>query len=263
MSRSKIGILNNMKIRLAWIAAAVVMASLLILSVNRKANSGITKVYIEIESLSGKRNLVDKKDVLRAFRNHLGFDIEMASLQELKIVELEALLLKDKRVEEAEVYIDSKNRIHVKLKQREPIVRVHAESGQRYYLDKDGNKVPLKKKSAIRVPIASGKIGDYQQGFMEAKQRTALQDVFELMKKVKEDPFLDALVEQVYVEDNGEITLVPKLGRDKIKFGFFEDIDKKFYRLKWFYKEGLPREGWDKFAVLDIRYKGQVIMKPL
>ncbi len=263
MSRSKTGILTNMKIRLAWIAAAVVMASLLILSVNRKAKSGVTQVQIEIEQLSGKRNLVDKKDVLKAFRNHLGFDIEMASIQELKIVELEELLQKDNRVEEAEVYIDSKNRIHVQLKQREPIVRVHAESGKRYYLDKDGNKVPLKKKSAIRVPIASGSIGDYQDGFLEAKQRSALQDVFELMTKVKEDPFLDALVEQIFVEKDGEITLIPKLGREKIKFGAFEDVEEKFYKLKVFYKEGLPREGWDKFASLDLRYRNQVKLTEL
>lgn len=254
---------TTLKTKLAWIGMALAAATLMFFSVQRKMNSGLQNVDVTIQKVDGTREIINRKDVLKLFREHLGFDVEMAVLKELKIVELEDILQKDKRVKEVEVFLDSKNRLHVDIKQRNPIVRVNADNGEKYYLDEEGNRIPLKKKTAIRVPVATGNIAKYQSGFTESKNRTSLNDIFDIMIAIKNDPFVEALVEQIYVDEHDELILIPKLGREKILFGKYENVDKKFLNLKSFYREQMPREGWEKFANLDIRFQGQVLYSTL
>lgn len=262
LSKTQI-LLQQAKTKLTWIAIAVAMVMLTWLAINKKMNSGVVNVEVQITKYKSQRSLINKEDVLKKFSNHLGYDIETAALRELKIAELESIIESDKRVKSSEVYIDAKNTIHVDIVQRNPIVRINADNGEKYYLDDDGNRIPLKKKSAVRVPIATGNIAKYQRGFVDAKERNSLNDIFDLMNAIKEDPFIEALVEQIHVDDAGEIILIPKLGREKILFGKYEDVKKKFFNLKAFYKEEMPREGWGKFAQLDIRYRGQVFYSTL
>ena len=66
------------------------------------------------------------------------------------------------------------------------------------------------------------------------------------------------MFEQVHVF-SGEFTLVPKVGNQKIKFGDIEDAVGKLRRLRIFYDEGMPYEGWQKYRTLDLRFEGQVV----
>lgn len=251
------------KTKLIWLGLALVAVSLMFMSVKRKLNSGVNDVHVTIQNMDGARELISKKDVLKMFRDHLGFGIEMSVMKDLKLVELEELVQKDKRVKAVDIYLDSKNKLHVNIVQRNPIVRVNADNGEKYYLDEEGNRIPLKKKTAVRVPIATGNIAKYQNGFKDTKNRSSLNDILDIMIAIKKDPFVDALVEQIYVDDNNELILIPKLGREKILFGKYENVDKKFLNLKSFYREQMPREGWEKFANLDIRFEGQVLYSTL
>lgn len=262
LSKTQI-LLQQAKTKLTWIGIAAGLVVLLSLAINKKMNSKVVDVHVQITKVKSQRSLINKKDVLRLFSDHLGYDIDRAQLKELKIVELENIVESDRRVKSSEVYIDAKNTLHVDIVQRNPIVRINADNGEKYYLDDAGNKIPLKKKSAVRVPIATGNIAKYQRGFVDAKDRNSLNDIFDLMNAIKEDPFIEALVEQIHLDGAGEIILIPKLGREKILFGKYEDVKKKFFNLKAFYKEEMPREGWGKFAQLDIRYRGQVFYSPL
>ena len=56
--------------------------------------------------------------------------------------------------------------------------------------------------------------------------------------------------------------LVPVLGNQKIVFGDTSDMKNKLDNLFAFYKNVLNRIGWDKYEVLDLRYKNQVIATP-
>ena len=68
-------------------------------------------------------------------------------------------------------------------------------------------------------------------------------DQFALLT-ILDDEFMSALVEQIHVSNQGEFTLIPKLGNQKILFGKHSNVLDKIDRLKVFYWEAIPYEGW-------------------
>jgi cell division protein FtsQ len=67
------------------------------------------------------------------------------------------------------------------------------------------------------------------------------------------------MIEQIYVNNKGEFVLAPMLGDHIILFGYYKDAEEKLRKLKIFYKEVLPYEGWRKYDTIDLRFRGQVI----
>ena len=86
-----------------------------------------------------------------------------------------------------------------------------------------------------------------------------MKDLFALANYIIADDFLEAMIEQIYVNKRREFVLIPKIGNQSIIFGKYLDVEDKFFRLKTFYKKGMSREGWKKYHSIDLRFKGQVV----
>lgn len=226
----------------------------LFMAVQRKMNATVTTVSITITGIKGGKNLVTKKGVKQMFRNYLGYDLEMSSIRDLDLMDMETMLEGDDRIKEAEVYIDNKDRLYIKIEQRVPILRVFSKANTTYYLDVDGNEIPAYRGATIRVPIASGNIESYDPRLLEEKADSRLKDVYKLAKYIHEDEFLAALIEQIDVQENGEVMMVPKVGRQKLDFGHVENMEERFEKLKILYKGGMEQVGWRKYDVLTLKY---------
>ena len=161
---------------------------------------------------------------------------------------------------EADVYIDAGNRVNIDVSQREPILRIIDNNQLNYYLDSEGNKMPLSNHFSARVLVATGHIPPFIPDFKK-REKHVLKDLFHLTQVIQEDEFMNALVEQIYVSNKGMYTIVPKIGDQKIILGSANGLDEKIERLKVFYKEALPYEGWQKYKTIDLRYEGQVVCK--
>ncbi len=81
---------------------------------------------------------------------------------------------------------------------------------------------------------------------------------FCLSKKIAEDDFFKAQIEQIYIRNN-EAELVPRVGRHTIKFGKIEAIENKLTKLKYFYKNKINQHGWKKYKAINLKFKHQVI----
>src|SRR5690606_6219498 len=75
-----------------------------------------------------------------------------------------------------------------------------------------------------------------------------------------QDDFLRALIEQIYVEESGEIIFIPKVGKEKLVFGGTSQMEEKFDNLKIFYRDGLTKLGWNRYPVLNLKYVNQVVL---
>lgn len=244
----------NWKKNLVWTFVTLVIMGLLYMAVERKKNAEIVKVSISIKKIEGDRDLVTKKGVKQMFRNYLGFDIEGATVQDLNLMDLEAMLLRDERIRSAEVYVDKHENLFVEIVQKKPIVRVFSRDGSSYYLDEEGREIPAYRGSTIRVPVASGDIEPYDPALLADGRQSHLKDVYTLAKYIREDDFLEALIEQIDVKETGEVVMVPKVGRQKLDFGEVEDLENRFEKLKVLYKGGMDKVGWRKYDVLTLRY---------
>jgi cell division protein FtsQ len=76
---------------------------------------------------------------------------------------------------------------------------------------------------------------------------------------ITHDKFLKAQIAQIYVNEQNEFELVPRIGNHIILLGTAEDLDDKFRRLVAFYRYGLNKIGWNKYNVINIKYKNQVV----
>jgi cell division protein FtsQ len=137
-----------------------------------------------------------------------------------------------------------------------------------YYLDKDGNVMPTSDNYTARVPVASGFIMDKQfkmQRFKVAEmtdsmnQRSSLDELFKLATFIRNDEFWKAQIQQIRVEPNGELTLIPTVGDHHILLGGTDKMEQKFKKLLLFYRKGLNKTGWDQYSHINLKYKDQVI----
>ncbi len=234
---------------------------LLTLSIQMIKDSSVNELVVDIEPVSENKYLISKKEIEKVIKTEIGYDASRGTMKRIDLGKLESLIDGDPRVKESEVYIDKHLKIHVGITQREPIVRIHGEKVS-YYLDIDGNYIPLSKSAAIRVPVVTGRVDAYHPAFANDK-KSNINAVHKLGVTIYEDDFLRALVEQIEFDENDQITIIPKMGRNKIKLGSIENLDDKFYRLKVFYEKAISKYGIDKFSELDLQYEDRVFGKPL
>ncbi|MCB0648299.1 MAG: hypothetical protein KDC49_16630 [Saprospiraceae bacterium] len=245
--------------RILWAVALLGIGVLLVMSVHHKSNANVKDLVVFIKPIKGDKNLISDKEIEDGFRKLLGYDVREAKVTEINLAELEEFLVKDDRVKKAEVFLDSKNKLTVWLVQRQPIVRVVDDANFSYYIDEDGDKIATRKGVAVRVPLATGYIGIYDKESLLSEKPSTLREVYLAAKEIMNDPFIEALVEQIDVNQEKDLLLIPKIGRQEIKIGSAENITEKFDNLKSMYKDGIPMVGWQKYRGINLKYKGQVI----
>ncbi len=249
---------TSMSHKIFMLSLLVMVAVTLVFSIRSKKDFSVAKIEVHIEKNKGQK-LITKKEVLYELNKAYGRDVLNADIGNLNLYYFEKNLENDSRVREAEIYLDKRNFLHVEIKQSMPIVRIKTDEYS-YYLDQDGQKIKWSESGTIRVPVATGNIESYQKNYLKKKERSRIYQVYDLALRLFDDPqFLSPLIEQIHVEKDGNIVLIPKLGREKIHFGKFDNVENKFYRLSEFYRRGLPNEGWGKYEVLRLDFKDQVV----
>ncbi|MFI5164728.1 MAG: cell division protein FtsQ, partial [Bacteroidia bacterium] len=139
-----------------------------------------------------------------------------------------------------------------------------------YYMDLQGKLMRWSPNFTPRMLIASGNIKESYEEWNKAnadktinndtlKTHTLLDDLYSMSRFILADEFWSAHVEQIYVNKNQEIELVPKVGNHKIIFGNTDEMPEKFWKLKTFYKEGLNYTGWENYDTLNLKFKNQVV----
>jgi len=251
--------MKRMKKNVLWTLGLAGIFMLLVMSINRKQSSTITKLVVIIKPIKGDKNLINDAEVVLNLRKFLGYDIRSAKINDINTIELENLIKSDQRVKSAEVYLDSKNRLNVWIIQRQPVVRIVDDRNVSYYIDDEGAKISTRRGQAVRVPVATGYIDLYDEAVFKSDKKSVLKEVYKTAKLIMEDDFASALIEQIDVDTNKDISLIPKIGRQRIIIGNADDLPYKLNSLKTMYKEGIPMVGWQKYRGINLKYKGQVI----
>jgi cell division protein FtsQ len=173
---------------------------------------------------------------------------------------IERVIINNKWIKQAEVYTDMNGELHIRAIQREPIMRVINYRNESYYIDLDGLKMPVSTKFTADVPVANGYIAEGYE-MSDTPTTHALKGLIKIATYVDKEPFWNAQIDQIFVNADNEILLIPRVGDHKIIFGTIESMEEKFEKLMLFYREALSRTGWSKYSIIDLRFKGQVVTK--
>ena len=138
----------------------------------------------------------------------------------------------------------------VKVKHREPVMRVITSNGS-YYLDKSGVRIPVSSSYSANVLVASGSISE----------QFAVEKLLPFVLYVEDDDFWNAQIEQIYVEEDGDVLLTPLVGGHTIELGEVDNFRQKLHIMSEFYKQVLAKNNWDKYEKISLKYNNQVVAK--
>ena len=198
---------------------------------------------------SDDRYFIDRADVLDMFRSE-GIEIIGKPVSAIDFELLEEVLYRHPYVETAQVYSTISGALQMEITQKRPVIRIISQGLGDFYLDENGERLPLSKNYSSRVIVANGYI-----------KKEMLDDLFLLATFVNKNQFWKSQVQQIYVAWPREIQLIPRVGRHKILLGDISNLEEKFDNLMSFYKHGLNNVGWDKYKSVDLRFKHQVVCK--
>jgi cell division protein FtsQ len=161
---------------------------------------------------------------------------------------LETVLRRHEMVAQVEAFRTPAGKVKAVITQREPILRVMGMYGN-FYVDRDGKVMPMSRRSATHLLVASGYV----------EKGMATHELYEIAVFLHDDRFWDAQIEQMYVRQDREVELIPRVGNHRIVLGEPEGFEEKLERLRLFYEQAIPKFGWGKYSVINLKYDNQVV----
>lgn len=241
---------------LLWTAVLTAFVVLLVAAVQDK-NAGKCKGIVVTLTGDEADFFIEKKDIKALVTKDRELNPVGMSVKNINTAHLEQIVSRDPWVKNAEIFIDNQRQLNIKVTQREPVARIFTLSGNSFYLDKDGDRIPVSSRYAARVPIFTDFPTDDTK--LQKADSILAGGIMDMGSYILANPFWAAQVEQVIITHNREFEIIPKLGDHIIAFGDGTNVEKKFSKLLAFYKEGLNKVGWNNYSRINVAYENEVV----
>ncbi|MBK9413800.1 MAG: hypothetical protein IPN61_10385 [Bacteroidetes bacterium] len=260
---------NRSKILRITAYGAVIVAFLITLgfSEHRQDVMPCSDVEVAIIDTLG-HNFVEEGEIMELVKNKFG-TLQGKPLSSINISLLEKIINTNPFIADAEVFSTIDGKIKIEVKQRMPVVRIVNVKDESFYIDDQGVFMPLSGDYTARVAVANGYIFDTESErrvtvYDGEKKDTAIKlsridEIFHVADYIYHHEFWNAQIEQIYVNAEGDIELIPRVGSQNIVLGNSEKLEKKLNKLLLFYREGLSKTGWNKYKTINLKYEGQVV----
>lgn len=186
---------------------------------------------------------------------------------ELAVNEIESRISVLRELKVAEVYPTIDGKIHMYVDQRNPVLRVIPDGGGDFFLDEEGWLFRKRNLYNPRLHIIGGNIRITPAmldsvGVLDTLiRRSILKEAFHFVNYIRDDSFWSAQIDQIHVDENDEINLIPRVGNHIIHLGTFENFRGKLRNLEAFYEKVMPVAGWDKYSLINLEYRDQVVCR--
>jgi len=221
-------------------------------------------LVIFLFSFTSKRNIkrkVVKSEVVFVGENTLFLDSETVNKlliekksklktitkDRLDLNKIEHVLNAHEMIEKADVYVSIDGVLKAVVKQKTPIARVFNGKGS-FYIDNEGNNMPLSSNFTARVPLVSGEINKKNN-----------KDLFKLFKKIQDDAFLRKNIIGIQIMPNGSLLMLNRNYNYLIDFGSTINVDRKFRNYKAFFQKVSLDSSLYKYKKIDLRFADQVV----
>ncbi len=230
---------------------------------NMRASAGLRVNIVE-----GNNNYFIESSDIKELIDTRGRNLKGMPMNDINMPMLEKIVYTNPYVDRAEVYSTIDGYVNIQVWQRNPVIRIINSENEHYYIDEKGEFMPVTDKFSKNVVVANGFIFDkflqkslaFASPFPgDSEQTPVLIQLYEVASVLENDPFWQSQIEQIYVNENFELELIPRVGSQRILIGDTKDLDKKLDNLLVFYKEGISKTGWNNYSVINLKYKDQVV----
>lgn len=167
--------------------------------------------------------------------------------ENLDLNKLEKAVNAHEMVERSEVFVSVDGVLKAVVKQKTPVVRVFDGSGS-FYIDYEGNKMPLSAMYTARVPLVSGGVN--------GKNTSDLKKVF---RSIHDDDFLKKNIIGIRVLPDGSLVMTNRNYNYKIDFGKPVNIERKFKNYKAFFQKAATDSTINNYKTINLRFTQQVV----
>lgn len=200
-----------------------------------KDNHAIELVYMDTLGPS----LLTKDNVMRY----------LTEVDTLSVPQIEYALSKHVLVSQVECYQTNNGTMKCLLWCKEPVARVMADAGN-FYLCRGGEFLNAGYVH-LNLPLLTG-CADSLMCSTWGEQ---------LCSYIHDHEFWNNQIEQINVQPNGNVVIVPRIGAHFIDLGSGQDYVAQLERLMNFYRQGLNKIGWNKYSNISLAYSNQIVCK--
>ena len=215
---------------------------------------------------SSQYHFVTKKDIQNTIISENG-NLVGKPAKEINVDKIEKTMSRYRELKTAEACMEIDGTLHIYADQRTPIMRLMPNNGGDYYLDTEGVIVRRRNLYTPRLHIVGGNI-NISQAMMNGVsvldtsiKNSILKDIYHLVNYINKDDFWSAQIDQIFVDSNDEIDLIPRVGNHTVHLGSAGNFEEKLRNLEVFYDKVLPEVGWNKYSTINLAFKDQIVCK--
>jgi len=238
-----------MKRILSVIVATLLFAYLifaLIMLLGRQEEIDCQNLIIIIKD-SADRQFLTTDNIVTMLKNTQLYPVSKP-LTSINTHEIAEKIAESELVSSVTVFKTPSGNIKIEITQKMPILRVFS-ARESYYVDASGSTMPADYNYATYLPVANGNI----------EKSLATTELYKFALFLQKNEFWNNQIEQIYVNTNNEVELIPRVGDHRIILGSFEDFEEKMNNLRLFYEQAIPKIGWEKYEVINLKYKNQIV----
>lgn len=249
---------------LVWILLIAFLSVSMSFVGGKRSSLICTDVEINISEAHEFIDETEVKDILAKSNLFLpGFICDSIDLDEI-----EKNLEKHNQVKSVETFLTVDGKLVINIAQRKPVLRVFNVDGDSFYIDEDGKLIPTSSKYTPRVLVATGRIKGSNKEYKSCIPNSVssgdfavlqLFQIYQFAERINNDPFMFAMVDQIFVNNEFQIELVPRVSDWTIVIGDTEDTEGKFAKLKSFLKVVPYPDGWDMYKTINLSFKDQIV----
>lgn len=255
------------KYRRIFYLIGIIILIVVFFSIQKKYNNTICANIKVVVLDSNEAKFISQSSIIRYLGRNYTNDIIGNTFKNINLSDIETNLTDNPFVKSAEVFRNSDDNVEIHVYQIHPILRIFDKRDNSYYLDEDGNFIPTSLNFASYVTIFNGNIPALDTNIISQNlniedtiiKNKIFKDCYLLAKELKKNSFTNKLIDQVYVNDQYEFELIPKIGNFRIILGNLDNIDNKIKNLEAFYKQAAPRVGWNKYSKINLKYTNQIV----
>ena len=186
-------------------------------------------------------------------------------LDSIDLAGIERIIDGKSAVLKSEAYMTKDGILNISVTQRKPMVRFQKPDGG-FYADKEGYIFPLQGSYTAYVPVVDGNIpiktsSSYKGQAQGKEEKEWIDSMIRMIRYMEESGVWAENIVQISVQDNGDLMLVPRQGKEKFLFGKPDGIEAKFSRMEKYYTGILPVKGQGYYSTVNVKYNGQIICR--
>ena len=204
----------------------------------------------ESDNPNGPRSFVTSAELAREL-DSLPAKAPGTALAAINTQEIRKHLLGLDKIENVEVVSLTDGTIRIDVTPIIPVARIF-DGRESYYINRVGKRVSADARYHKDVPIIEGHFDSSDTTFTP-------KTLLPLLSYISNDSVWNSYISMIKVQSPTDVILVPIIREHVINFGSPSNFADKFSRLQRFYTEVLPRQGWEKYDTLCLKWDGQLV----